>query len=386
MGPLETMQKYYEQRDLAAKEWKEKGGKVVGYFCDSVPDEMILAAGFFPLRISGDPHQDTDESDKYTEPVYEGFVRSMFNSILNGIFDFLDFLIIPHSRDSIHALYSILHDVKQIAPAMKIPELYLFDTLHTRFWLTNRYLHARVCDLKKKLEEWSENGIANASLSRAIGIGNESKRLLKILAALRTAKPPRISGVEALQIIGSSMFMLKEDHNKLLAQFLQDSDGLPAKEGIRLFMEGSPMDNLQFYRIVESCNATIVAEDNCWGNRYSDNPVSLSLNPLEAITDRYLFKSPCPRMHPLALRVAYCQQSALEANVQGAVFNILEWDYAQTWETPDDINALQEKGIPVLSFTNQKYRLTDPDQNEIRERLEQFIKSIKGSIGVQNKR
>jgi benzoyl-CoA reductase/2-hydroxyglutaryl-CoA dehydratase subunit BcrC/BadD/HgdB len=379
MDPLETMKKYYEQRDLAAKKWKEKGGKVVGYLCDSVPDEMILAAGFFPLRISGDPYKGTEEADKYTEPVYEGFVRSMFNSILTGDYDFLDFLIIPHSRDSVQALHSILHDVKQIAPAIKVPELYLFDTLHTRSWLTGRYLYERICDLKKTLEKWSGNEITNKSLSRAITIGNESKRLLKTIAALRAAEPPRISGVEALQIIGSSIFTLKEDHNKLLTQFLRDSDGLPAKEGVRLFVEGSPMDNLQFYEIIESCDATIVAEDNCWGNRYSDDPVSLSLDPLEAITDRYLFKSPCPRMHPLALRVAYCLRCALEAKVQGAVFNILEWDYAQTWETPDDIKALQEKGIPILSLTNQKYLLLDPDKDEIKTRLELFIESIKGT-------
>ena len=131
MDPLETMKTVYKRRDLAAKEWKEKGGKVVGYFCDSVPDEMILAAGFLPFRISGDPLIGTERADKYTEPVYEGFVRSMLNGLLSGHFDFLDYLIIPHSRDSIQALYAILYDVKQFEPCIEFPELYLFDTLHT---------------------------------------------------------------------------------------------------------------------------------------------------------------------------------------------------------------------------------------------------------------
>jgi hypothetical protein len=36
------MQKHYQQRDLAAREWKTKGGKVAGYFCDKVPEEVIL--------------------------------------------------------------------------------------------------------------------------------------------------------------------------------------------------------------------------------------------------------------------------------------------------------------------------------------------------------
>ena len=55
MDPLETMQTHYRRRDLAAREWKEKGGKVVGYLTHNVPEELILAADLFPLRITGDP-------------------------------------------------------------------------------------------------------------------------------------------------------------------------------------------------------------------------------------------------------------------------------------------------------------------------------------------
>ncbi len=44
MSALEMMKKHYEQRDLSARQWKGKGGKVVGYFCDSVPEEMILVS------------------------------------------------------------------------------------------------------------------------------------------------------------------------------------------------------------------------------------------------------------------------------------------------------------------------------------------------------
>ena len=72
--PYIEIQKHYQQRDRAAKEWKEKGGKVAGYFCNSVPEELILAAGLFPLRLSGDPRGGTEEADEYAEPAYEGFV------------------------------------------------------------------------------------------------------------------------------------------------------------------------------------------------------------------------------------------------------------------------------------------------------------------------
>jgi benzoyl-CoA reductase/2-hydroxyglutaryl-CoA dehydratase subunit BcrC/BadD/HgdB len=376
MGVLELMQKHYQQRDLAAREWKDRGGKVAGYFCDNVPDEMILAAGFFPFRISGDPWGGTELADRYTEPFYQPDVRSMLNMLLSGRYDFLDFLIIPYSRDAILALYYHLGKVQQIDPALKLPELYLFDIPRTRFWLSSLYMRDRVRELKRKLEEWSGEEISNKSLSRAISTGNENKMLLKKVAALRAAEPPRISGVEALQIIGSSMFMLKEEHNKLLRQFLKETDGLPARDGVRLFVEGSPIDNLQLYELVESCKATIVGEDNCWGNRYSDDPIDLSLDPLEAIAERYHLKSPCPRMHFMDKRTDCCLRSAVETKVQGALFFFLEWDNAPAWEYPDQKKALEEKGIPTICFEMQKYQLSATDKKQIKTSIERFIESI----------
>jgi len=31
--------------------WKDQGGKIVGYFCSTVPEELITAAGLIPLRM-----------------------------------------------------------------------------------------------------------------------------------------------------------------------------------------------------------------------------------------------------------------------------------------------------------------------------------------------
>lgn len=371
------MQKHYRRRDLAAREWRAKGGKVVGYFCDSVPEEIILAAGFFPLRISGDPQGDTDVARKHVLARFvnrEDFVHSMLNMLLTGRYDFLDFLVIPHARDSIHRLYQLLVVIKESNPAMKLPELYFLDTLHTTFFSSGLYHRDRMLELKKQMEEWSGKEVSNQALSQATTITNENRTLLKKVAALRATEPPRISGVEALQIIGSSMFMLKEEHNKLLKQFLEGTDQLPVRDGARLFVGGSPLDNLQLYEIIESCKATVVAEDNCWGNRYSDVPIDTSLEPLEAIVDRYHNKSPCPRMFPMSRRIEYCLQSSVEAKAQGAVFSVFKHDGAEAWEIPDKIKALEEKGIHSLYLRNQPYLISEPGQ--LKTSIDKFVKDI----------
>ena len=378
MSAFEALKKHYIQRDLAARQWKTDGGKVVGYFCDNVPEEFISAAGFFPLRLSGDPNGDTAKVGNYSEEgnVFsrEAFVASMLHMILNGRYDYLDYLIIPHARDSVHRMYTTLKRYKDGNPSLKLPELFYLDNLHTFFYSAGIYNNRRWIELKSRLEQWSGQSISNEKLSQAIDISNESKSLLKKLADLRASDPPRVSGVEALQVIGSSMFMPKEKHNALLKEWLSNAENLPAKQGVRLFMEGSPLDHLQLYEIIESCGATIVGEDSCWGNRSSDVPIEKLNDPTEAVMARHNSKSPCTRMFPLSRRVDYCLQSALAAKAQGVIFNVFKYDEMQAWETPDEIKVLKEKGIPSLYLKDQPYQISQP--GVLKEKISEFIQGL----------
>jgi benzoyl-CoA reductase/2-hydroxyglutaryl-CoA dehydratase subunit BcrC/BadD/HgdB len=170
--------------------------------------------------------------------------------------------------------------------------------------------------------------------------------------------------------------MLKEDHNKILKEFLDEARELQPRNGVRLFVEGSPLDNLQLYEIIESCNATIISEDNCWGNRHRAR-TSMSTDPMEAIADRYHFKSLCPFMYPMEAKVKYCVQSALEAKVNGVILNIIECDYAQAWETSDEIKALEAQGIPTLCLNKQPYLLSDNDHAIIKTSVDAFVSRLR---------
>jgi len=380
MTPFETMKQYYQNRTLAAQEWKKKGGKVVGYVYTSVPEEIIVAAGFLPIMITGNPTISTEAGDKYMEDYFCPFVRSVHNLFVLGKYDFLDLAIFPHTNDSIKRCYFYLWTEKQLEPELKIPPLTIFDSLHTRKHIANRYVRGRIGALKEKMEALAGREITRDDLMQAIEVYNESRTLLKKVAELRRADPPRISGVEALQIIGSSFFMPKEEHNKLLREFLADADKLPTRNGVRLFLSGTIVDNTQLYELIESCGATIVSEDICTGNRYSDNLVDTSLDPLDALTDRYHTKSHEGRMYPLGILVDYAANAAQEAGAQGAIFNYLQWDDSHGWNFPSQRDALKAVGIPSIAFDMQEYKLSG--QEQLRTRTEAFVEMIKeGSSG-----
>jgi len=374
MTALVHLQHHYRQREQIAREWSESGGKVVGYMGVDVPEELLIAAGFFPLRITGDPAGSTMLADKYVGAAFNPIVRSMFNRLLDGTYGFLDHLIISNSSEAILRLFYCLREIKRLEPYPGLPDFYFFEFLHTKFRTSALYNRDRVAEFKNQLEQWIGKAITDEALREAITICNENRRLLQEMARLRTEAMPRLSGVDALQIIGASMLMPKTDHNKLLRKLLNEADQLPTRDGVRLFIEGSSPDHLQFYELVESGQATIVAEDSDWGNRYFDTLVDESIDPLDAITDQYHFKAPSPTKSTIQERVDYCVRKATEAKVDGVIFFILHSENPPSWDYPEQRNALEARGIPTLCLPWQPYALTDTE--DLKTSIESFIQTL----------
>jgi len=305
---------------------------------------------------------------------FNPMVRSMFNRLLDGTYGFLDHLIISNSSEAILRLFYCLREIKRLEPYPGLPDFYFFEFLHTKFRTSALYNRDRVAEFKNQLEQWIGKAITDEALREAITICNENRRLLQEMARLRTEAMPRLSGVDALQIIGASMLMPKTDHNKLLRKLLNEADQLPTRDGVRLFIEGSSPDHLQFYELVESGQATIVAEDSDWGNRYFDTLVDESIDPLDAITDQYHFKAPSPTKSTIQERVDYCVRKATEAKVDGVIFFILHSENPPSWDYPEQRNALEARGIPTLCLPWQPYALTDTE--DLKTSIESFIQTL----------
>ena len=376
MTPMEIMKKHYEQRDLAAREWKKKGGKVVGCVGASVPQEIIIAAGCLPIQVTGDPNVNTEAGDKYMEDYFCPYVRSIHDLFVRGRYDFLDLVIFPHGVDSVKRCYYYLWTEKQIETGLKIPPLGVFDLLHTRKHIASRYVRGRVAAMKDQMEEFSGNKITPEALLRAIEVCNENRILLKKVSELRRAEPPRISGTDALQIIGASFFMPKEEHNRLLKEVLTGADKLPGRDGVRIFVSGTIIDNTQLYELIESCGAMVVSEDVSTGDRYSDDPIDTSMELLDAITDRYHTKSHEGRMHQMGELVDYIVKGVQASKAQGVIFNYLRWDDSHAWNYPSQRDELKKMGVPSIAFEMQGYKIEGPEQ--LRTRIETFVEMIKG--------
>jgi benzoyl-CoA reductase subunit C len=224
------------------------------------------------------------------------------------------------------------------------------------------------------MEKLSGRQISDKELSDAIEIYNRNREVLQKVVAFRRTDPPKISGSEALAIIGSGMFMPKEEHTNLLEELLKEVDDLPPRKYPRLFLSGSCLDNAEVMEFIESCGATVVSDDLCTGDRYYESKVELNSDPIEALARRYLYKAPCPRMMPLADRIEDFRHRIETCNPEGVIFYLLRWCDSLMWDYVALRDELGNFDIPHYYLDMQEYRLTNPES--LKTRIEALIETM----------
>ncbi|MBP1696921.1 MAG: 3-hydroxyacyl-ACP dehydratase, partial [Deltaproteobacteria bacterium] len=93
---FDTVEAYYQNYGVRARELKNEGKKVIGYVCSFVPLEVISASGAIPFRVRGNVHEPITKGDALLETIVCPYYRSIFDLSVKGKYDFLSGLVIPH--------------------------------------------------------------------------------------------------------------------------------------------------------------------------------------------------------------------------------------------------------------------------------------------------
>lgn len=368
----EELSRVYRNRHEWARKWKENGGRVLACLGSDVPEEMVIAAGYLPIRVCGEPGQATPLADRYLELAFEPTARSKFNRLLDGTYDYADGLAISNSTDVLVRLYFYLREIHRVEPEVKLPPFHFLDLLFMPSMLSSEYNLGTLRNFQSILEEWSGEKITPEKLEAAIRLCNENRRLLRRLARLRSEA--KVTGVEALAIIGASLLMPKEEHNRLLCEILDKAGELSPLDRVKLFVTGSVHEQPDFYELIESCGGLVVGEDHDWGNRHFHTDVATDVDPLAAIRDRYHMRLASPNKHLVSHRVKALVEQVKECGAEGVIFFMRKYDEASTWDYPEQRQALETLGIPSRVFVAQPYELTN--RSQLMEEMKALVAEI----------
>ena len=367
---IEPFKQIEKNRHEYAKEWKEKNdGKIMGYFCTYVPEEILYSAGVLPVRILGS-HEPQDVTEPHIFGMFCPFCRDCLAQGLKNRYQYLDGLMIAQSCLHIRQAYTswIKHKPVEFNKFLCMP--HKVQSPHAQEFLTEEY---KV--FKNEIEKWTGKKITEKELDDSIKIYNENRRLMRQLYELRKRDKPPITGEEVMEIVMAMQMADKAEHNKMLKTLLPKLEKhTPIQEtGSRLMILGSEDDDTVFMNMVENCGATFVIDDHCTGTRYFWNEVENSKDKLASIAARYIDRVPCPSKDwEERKRIPHIIQLCKDWKVDGVI--IMQQKFCDPHEL-DFVaikKALEDAGLPTLFL---EFDVTVPI-GQFKIRVEAFLEMI----------
>ena len=383
---LTKVEEICSYRSGRAKELKDEGKKIMGYFCLYPPLEMITALDLVPYRILGDMREPITKADACLPTVVCPFDRSAMDLGLKGRYDFLDGVAWAHvcevGEKTAHVWRTYLN------PAY----FHFIDVPHTIHKPAQNQFVEQLKDFQKTLTSFAGKKLTSEMLVEAIKAHNEQRSLVRKLYNLRKPDPPLISGSEVIKTLKAIMSLPVKEGNDLLTEVISEvserKDG-PPKRPARLLVWGSIIDDTPLIEMMEELGANVVMDDTCVGSRAFFPDVKLTPDPLEGLAYRYLVDLKCTRtfkettygetkkdyLTDLRSRFDYISDYAKEWKASGVVLQSVRYCDIHGYEVPGLGDYLDSVGLP---HTYIEHTYDERSLAPLRTRIQAFLEIIGG--------
>ncbi|MEF9840295.1 MAG: double-cubane-cluster-containing anaerobic reductase, partial [Lachnospiraceae bacterium] len=239
-----------------------------------------------------------------------------------------------------------------------------------------------VISVKEDLEKFYGITITNERIREAIHLKNRERKAILEFFEVARLKPSPITGYEINTIISSNEFTVDleekiqylETRTKELHK-LYETDYKGKSSRPRVLITGCPTTGVmdKVIKRIEELGADVVGFENCCGPREKKDPVDETMDPITAISEKYL-RVNCSVMSPNLGRLdalgtqidEYQADGIIEVLLQACHTFAIESDAIKTYVT-------QEKGISYMAI-NTDY--STADQAQIDTRLGAFIELL----------
>jgi benzoyl-CoA reductase/2-hydroxyglutaryl-CoA dehydratase subunit BcrC/BadD/HgdB len=347
---------------------------VIGWFCSYTPREILLAVGLQPYRIVPAPGRAAALADSYIERNYCPYVRTCLGEALDSRYGFLDGVVFVNSCDPMRRFYDAwrYYIGGDFVHLLDLPRL---DTPPAV-----GYFRENLVTLRDALAERFHADISGSSLAAAIELTNNIRSRLKELYRVNRQNGV-LSAVQMHRIVTAGNILPPDTYSSLLARLVDEVtviDKVP-REGPRILITGSMMDNPQVLGLIEECGARVVGDDLCTGTRQFWQPIEPDGDPLTTLSRHYLERIPCPRMKGAGERFEHIFGLVDEFNVDGVIFYTLKFCDPHLFDVPPLKNSLGERGIPGLVLEGD---FTPGTLGRVRTRVEAFVEMLQQHVGA----
>lgn len=360
------------------KQLKEKGQKVIGFYCVYAPQEMVVAGGAMPVALCATKEEPIADGEKTLPRNFCPLIKSSYGFAVTDKCPFFlhsDLIVGETTCDGKKKMFELMSEFKP-THVMRMPQSYVSEA-DRQYWL------AAVNELKGVLEETLATTLTEEKLRDAIRELNEERQLLQQLAQFMKYDPVPLSGQDLLKILWARNFVfdrvefaaqVKELMDQL-AEMVEAGQGAASQGAKRIIVTGVPtgLGAEKVLRIIEECGAVVVYIENCAGMKQYIDLVDESKPPLEAIADKYL-NTPCSCMSPNPRRHELISSLAREYKADGVVDIVWQGCHTYNVESRSLQNTVTKTtGLPFLHIETD---YSQGDSEQIRTRIQAFLEMM----------
>jgi benzoyl-CoA reductase subunit C len=367
----------YECRELfedttfpTVQRWRARGGKIVGHFQVSFPEEIVHAAGLLPFKVRGAQIESIQADSRFGSYLCS-ILKSSLELALSGTVEMEMFVTHPicDAARNLGAVWG--RNVAYPCQILYLPQN--ANSSHAKIYLRGEYDR-----LKRSVEQVSGAQISDDVLRSSIAVFNENRALMRELYAIKKETPWLISADEAYVLVALAGLIPREEHNELLRALLPQirARKTHSKDKVRVVFEGGfceqpPLDLIR--AIGRSCY--VVDDDLLIGLRWLLEDVPAAGDPLANLAAAYLDRSSySPVQHDLRKpKEKMLLERINKAHATAAIITAAKMCEPGLEEQVAYTRALDEAGIPYFMGEFEE-NMTSFDSMEIQ--LETFVENI----------
>lgn len=375
----------YEEFDEARRagfikvmNFKEAGGRLVGYLCSYTPLEVIEAAGASGVALCGMSNEPVAEAETVLPKNLCPLIKSTYgfaHADKCPYTYFADLIVGETTCDGKKKMYELLGDIKDTY-VLQLPQG------QGRAWAQGAW-REEVRLLKEELERRYDITVTDDDLRRAAAARNRFRRAMVELFELQANVPPAMSGVEMMTTALQSTFSF--DVNESIANveaLLEKRRGAyeagerpVSADAKRILVTGCPSSGViqKVGMAVERNGGVIVCLDDCSGERTQAMMVDVEADDiLGAIAERYLAIH-CSVMTPNGERMDNTAAMCEKFHVDGVIDLTLTACHTFAVESELMRRKMEEIGMPYLQVETD---YATADQGQIDTRIAAFIEML----------
>lgn len=354
----------------------------IGSYCVMVPDEIIYALGYTPLRLCAG-HQISallgeEKIPRDACPVVKASVGFHDMQIL-PMYNQCEVAIMPMTCEAKRKSVEVLTKNLPVIP-LSIPMTKDMSNM-SHFQETVDMMMGLI----KTLEIQTGKKVSRKALKQACLDVNAAQEQAYLLQQKLYAANPQIKGSEVMYAINSFCYtspqVWEEETKKLIALITKKEQA--AQSGLRpkprVFIAGSPISfpNMKLPLLIEELGGQIVGDESCLSGRLLYDPVMPNdfskTSIVRALTARYISACTCPVFDNIDDRHRSLKTRFELSNTEGIIYHVLRGCVPHDFELVAIEKLANELDIPILRVETD---FSTEDVEQVKIRFEAFIEMI----------